>query len=322
MDNLLALIFDRLDIGIIILDNHYQITVWNGWLERFTGKSAKDVIGAKLMDVCPNLNQKTYYQIFEDAMLYRKNRFCSGAIHRFFVSPADESCSSVIRQNMLVQPIEIGDGGFILLQIFDITSQHQRVQQLKRLINELTITHQKLKASEETVRYQAYHDSLTGLPNRLLLMDRIKLAIANAQRNKNLLAVLFLDLDHFKLINDTLGHDVGDKFLQNIALRLVHCMRKNDTVARLGGDEFVILLPEVKDLTSVSTVADKIINTIVKPWSYKGRVFFVTASVGISVFPHDGEEPEVLIKNADNAMFCAKKQDKNNYRFFKHITIT
>lgn len=316
MDNLFTHILDQLELGIIVLDKDYKIMVWNGWLERLTAKNAKQVIGTRLTDVCPRLSSKIYCQIFEDAILHGKNRFCSGAMHQFFISPANESLCSVVKQNMLVQPMEIGETRFILIQIFDITGQHQRVHQLKGLLNELTITHQKLKASEETIRHQAYHDFLTDLPNRLLLMDRLHYTIEQARRNKQRVAVLFLDLDNFKSINDTLGHAVGDQLLQEIATRLVSCVRKSDTVARLGGDEFVLLLPEITTTDSVSMIALNIINTIVKPWTYKDQEFFICASVGISIFPNDGEDAEILIKKADKAMFHAKELGKNNYQFF------
>ncbi|OPY56189.1 MAG: Cyclic di-GMP phosphodiesterase Gmr [Pelotomaculum sp. PtaU1.Bin035] len=316
MNKLLSLIPDQLDVGIIVLDNDYMIKVWNGWLERLTGKNAGQVIGTRLADVCPRLNKKIYFRIFYEAVSYGKNRFCSGALHRFFISPANESRCAAIRQNMLVQPVQIGDERFILIQIFDITGQHQRVQHLKSFIDELTINHQKLKASEETIRYQAYHDSMTGLPNRLLLMDRLNIAIAHAHRNKHCLAVLFLDLDHFKYINDTLGHAAGDLLLQEAAVRLTSCVRKSDTVARLGGDEFVLLVPEITELNSVSIIAMKIINTIIEPWVYQDKEHFVTASVGVALFPYDGEEAGELIKNADSAMFRAKELGKNNYQFF------
>lgn len=316
MDNLFSLILDQLELGIIVLDKDYRIMVWNGWLERLTGKKAKQVIGTKLKDICPRLNSKLYDQIFEETILHGKNRFCSGAMHQFFISPADESRCTQIKQNMVVQPMETGDARCILIQVFDITGQHQRVQQLKDLINELSITHQKLKTSEEAIRHHAYHDFLTGLPNRLLLMDRIKLAIKHAQRNRNCLAVLFLDMDNFKLVNDTFGHAVGDQLLQEIALRLTSCVRKSDTVARLGGDEFVLLLPQIANPDSAAVIAENIIRTVVKSWVYKGQELVVCASVGISIFPNDGEEAEILIKKADKAMFHAKELGKNNYQFF------
>ncbi|MCL5290087.1 MAG: sensor domain-containing diguanylate cyclase [Firmicutes bacterium] len=316
MDNLFSLILDQLELGIIVLDKDYKITVWNGWLERLTGKTAKQVIGTKLTDVCSRLNSKLYNQIFQDAILHGKHRFCSGAMNQFFIRPADASRCPQIKQNMLVQPMEIGEARCILIQIFDITGQHQRVQQLKDLINELSITHQKLKASEEEIRHHAYHDFLTGLPNRLLLLDRVNLAIEHAQRNKNGLAVLFLDMDNFKLVNDTFGHAVGDQLLQDMALRLRNCVRKSDTVARLGGDEFVLLLPAIANPDSAAVIAANIIRTVVEPWVYKEQELFVCASVGISMFPKDGEDAEGLIKKADKAMFYAKGLGKNNYQFF------
>ena len=172
------------------------------------------------------------------------------------------------------------------------------------------------KRMEEIIRQIAYHDTLTSLPNRILFEDRFAMALANAHRNKELLSILYLDLDGFKYVNDTFGHRVGDRLLQCIAERLKGCLRENDTVARLGGDEFAVLLPGVSQVSNVAQVAGKIIDNVKQPMEIEGKEVSVTTSVGIALFPNDGDDIGKLLKHADDAMYRAKNNGKNNYRFF------
>jgi diguanylate cyclase (GGDEF)-like protein/PAS domain S-box-containing protein len=170
------------------------------------------------------------------------------------------------------------------------------------------------RRAEETVQYQADHDALTGLPNRLLLRDRLAQAQAHAHRHKQHLAVAFLDLDNFKLINDTLGHTIGDKLLQGVAERLRACVRKGDTVAREGGDEFTLLFPELAKGDDAAWMAEKVLETFVMPFLVEGHELYVTASIGVALYPDDGDDPDTLLRNADGAMYRAKDSGKNNYQ--------
>ena len=163
----------------------------------------------------------------------------------------------------------------------------------------------------------AQHDVLTDLPNRLLLTDRMNQAIALARRNNHQLAVLFLDIDGFKHINDSLGHTVGDRLIQSVASRLLTCVRKSDTVSRQGGDEFVILLPVVAHAADGGISAAKIISELRKPHPTGEHVLRITVSIGLSTYPEDGEDAETLIKNADTAMYHAKKSGRDNFQFFR-----
>ncbi len=164
--------------------------------------------------------------------------------------------------------------------------------------------------------YLAQHDFLTSLPNRVLLNDRIMQAISLAKRNDSHLAVLFLDLDNFKYINDSLGHETGDKLLQSVAQALSACVRSSDTVSRQGGDEFVILLTQDKNSEDASLTANKILTALAMSHSIAKHKLHVTTSIGISVYPADGQDAETLIKNADTAMYHAKEKGRNNYQFF------
>jgi diguanylate cyclase (GGDEF)-like protein len=168
----------------------------------------------------------------------------------------------------------------------------------------------------QRVEYLAYHDGLTGLPNRSMFSKMLTQSISEAHRYNRQLAVAFLDLDRFKLINDTLGHEAGDQLLQEVAVRLRGCVRDSDTVARLGGDEFVVLLPDLTDGKYAAKVAQKILLQIGRDFTLIGQAFRVTASVGISTFPKDGLDEQTLTKNADIAMYQAKAEGKNNFQFY------
>ncbi len=173
--------------------------------------------------------------------------------------------------------------------------------------------------AEEQIKHLAYHDALTNLPNRLLFKDRLTVALSHAQREGARLAVLFLDLDRFKVINDSLGHNIGDQLLQAVAARVHACVRDSDTVARLGGDEFTVLLPRLHRSDDAAPVAAKIIEAIRYPFHIEGREFFITTSIGISLFPEDGINAESLIKNADTAMYQAKERGRDNYQLFNAL---
>jgi len=166
---------------------------------------------------------------------------------------------------------------------------------------------------EDAIRHLAYHDVLTGLPNRILFTDRLVLAIAQAKRYQKTMAVMMLDLDRFKTINDTSGHHVGDLLLQSVGTRLARTLREGDTVARLGGDEFMILLPEIKKPASSFRVAGKIVSAFIKPFLCEENELFTSASIGIAVYPEDGEDLDTLMKHADTAMYQAKSKGRNTY---------
>ena len=171
-------------------------------------------------------------------------------------------------------------------------------------------------AHAQRVEYLAYHDGLTGLPNRSMFSKLLIQSLLEARRYKRRLAVAFLDLDRFKQINDTLGHEAGDELLREVAARLKTCVRDSDTVARLGGDEFVVLLPDLEDGRYAATVAQKILAVIARPFPLVSQEFRVTASIGISTYPQDGADEQTLTKNADIAMYQAKAIGKNNFQFY------
>jgi diguanylate cyclase (GGDEF)-like protein/PAS domain S-box-containing protein len=172
------------------------------------------------------------------------------------------------------------------------------------------------KRVEEHIEYQAYHDALTGLPNRRLFRDRLTVALAHARRLKHPLAVMFLDLDRFKVVNDTLGHSIGDEFLRAVAIRLQSALREEDSVARMGGDEFTVLLADLKTSNDAAKIAQKVLDTVAQPLQIDGTELFLTTSIGIALFPSDGDTAEALLANADHAMYRAKDAGRNSYQMF------
>ena len=163
--------------------------------------------------------------------------------------------------------------------------------------------------------HMAQHDALTNLPNRTLFQDRLHQAIVTAGRNGARIGVLFLDLDKFKQINDSLGHAFGDKVLQSVVKRLLGCVRASDTVCRLGGDEFVILLSEIKEAGHAGLKAGQILTAINAPFEIDSHKLHITASIGVATYPNDSKDPENLIKKADLAMYQAKEEGRNSYHF-------
>ncbi|MFQ5873833.1 MAG: diguanylate cyclase domain-containing protein, partial [Dehalococcoidia bacterium] len=172
------------------------------------------------------------------------------------------------------------------------------------------------KRAEETVRHLAYHDVLTDLPNRTLFKDRLTLALAQARRNKQMLAVMFLDLDRFKVVNDTAGHPEGDQLLQSVGKQLKELARESDTVARVGGDEFTLLFPGITRVEDAVAIGERILKSLQQPRVLAGHEFHITTSIGITIYPDDSEDAETLLRNADIAMYRAKEEGRNNYQLY------
>lgn len=176
---------------------------------------------------------------------------------------------------------------------------------------------EQVKVAKDQLAYLAHHDVLTDLPNRILLLDRLNSAIELAGRKGWQLALMFLDLDRFKHVNDSLGHVVGDKLLQSVAERLLVSARHSDTISRQGGDEFVVLLPFIEQRGDAALCAHKLIEALKLPHHITGHDIHVSVSIGISIYPDDGQDAETLMKNADTAMFCAKENKSNKFKFFE-----
>ncbi|HEX8784624.1 MAG TPA: diguanylate cyclase, partial [Telluria sp.] len=226
------------------------------------------------------------------------------------------------------RPFDMAEsGGRSVWLIDDVTAQREAADALRRTRDELEVRVQERTAelqaeiverrqAEARVHHMAYHDALTGLPNRALLSERLDRAMLAAQRDGRKLALLFIDLDRFKTINDSLGHLTGDHLLKQVAQRLCRVVRASDTVARLGGDEFVVLVPGVDAIGECGLVGDKIIEALADPVEFEGRSLHISPSIGICLYPDDGADVESLMRKADAAMYQAKAAGRNNYQFY------
>jgi diguanylate cyclase (GGDEF)-like protein/PAS domain S-box-containing protein len=201
------------------------------------------------------------------------------------------------------------------LSIAAVRDEHGNLSHYVAIFSDITAE----KDSEERLEYLAHYDQLTKLPNRILFNDRLKQALAQARRNRGQVAIMFLDLDGFKAVNDSLGHNAGDALLLQVAQRLTASLRATDTVARFGGDEFTIVLPSVDSEESVIRIATKIGKEIAKPFSLDADEANITTSIGISLYPDDSDEPQQLIQYADNAMYHAKRHGKNHHEFYGQL---
>lgn len=201
---------------------------------------------------------------------------------------------------------------WVELSMSPVTNDAGEATHFVTILNDVT----ERQLYQEELEHQAYHDALTGLANRNLLPDRIRQSILHAHRSNQTVAVLLLDLDHFKLVNDSLGHAVGDSLLVSVAERLTAAVREVDTVARIGGDEFVVVLADAEREEHITTATQRVMDAVVEPLVIKGKEFYVTASIGVSVYPRDGQDAETLLKNADVAMYRAKEHGRNNYQFY------
>ena len=222
----------------------------------------------------------------------------------------------------LVYPIKHKDilSGLICISRYELVSvEEYKYKKLRELSDRIAVALANSKW-EEKLYEQAHYDLLTSLPNRFLFKDRLEQAIKRAERSNTNVAVMFIDIDKFKTINDTLGHSVGDVVIENVAALLLNCVRKYDTVARFGGDEFLIVIPDIKDIDLVikesSRVASRILKHLSKPFTIKNREIFTSASIGITVYPNDGDNYETILMNADAAMYQAKASGRNNYKFY------
>lgn len=317
MDNLITQAFNKANMGMLIIDRQLTVVLWNGWLERFTGKSKEEVIGQNLLEVCPRFKRDMYQNILQNALYHGQSRFCSSALHKAFILPKDGVNESLYKQNLHVDPLYEQDRCYALIQISDMTSTNTRVYKLKNLIRELDTEFNKIKISEKISKHLSLHDTLTGLPNRLAFNDRLDWALSNAQRNDDILAVMYVDTDGFKKINDTYGHDVGDQVLLETAERLKNNTRSTDFVARLGGDEFSIILSQLTGKKDAEDVARQLEAAFASPMNIGGNDIHLSASIGISFFPEHAQEAALLLKYADLAMYRIKKNGKNGHAVFE-----
>ena len=276
--------------AIVVADSHGDVTYFNTGAERTFQLPAREALGRPLTALLPERFHEAYQSEVGDLL-------SAGApsVGRTVEVAARRSDGTEFPVELSLANWEARGQTFVTAIIRDITDRRQ---------------------AEEQIRHLAFHDALTGLPNRLLFGDRLQMAINHARRYRQRVAVLFVDIDRFKVINDSLGHTRGDRLLQEVAERLRDCLREDDTVARFGGDEFTLLLSSVTRVEDAVNVAGKILKALEAPFRQAGSDLFVTPSIGVALYPDDGHDLETLVKNADAAMYQAKEQGGNRYQLY------
>jgi len=290
---------DCIGDAVICTDALGKITFLNSVAERMTGWAHKDAVGremAETIQIVDALTRKT----IGDPMAKAASQDRTGQL------PLN---SVLIRRD--------GHEIFIEDSVAPIHDREGQVTGAVIVFRDVTAA----RVFEDKLKHSAEHDFLTGLPNRMRLNDRVGQAIALARRQKGMAAVLFLDLDGFKQINDSLGHLVGDKLLQSVALRLLNCVRGPDTVSRLGGDEFVVLIQQLQSPGNAAITAGRLLKAVEDVHLIDQHEIYVTTSIGVSVYPGCAEDAETLIRNADTAMYYAKKNGRHSYEFFRPAMI-
>jgi diguanylate cyclase (GGDEF)-like protein/PAS domain S-box-containing protein len=286
---LAAVVFETTAEAIMVLDASFRITTVNPAFAAITGYQAQEVIGRRPSFLALAQGDGDPLEAIWDS-IRRQGRWDCEQWNR--------------RKN--------GEEYAERLSITAIADDGGQISQYVVVFSDIT----QRKLDEERIRYQASYDTLTGLPNRSLFIDRLNQALNMAERTGQRVGLMFLDLDGFKLVNDTLGHDVGDELLKEAAKRLMFCVRHGDTVARLGGDEFTIIMPNLGEVRNAPAVAQRIIDTLEQPFTLRNNEAFVSASIGITAFPDDAATAKGLLRNADAAMYRAKEQGKANFQFF------
>jgi diguanylate cyclase (GGDEF)-like protein/PAS domain S-box-containing protein len=275
--------------GVVLLDGELRFSFAGPSTQHLVGYDDRELLGRSFFDFVHAHDLEKAKVVFAE-VLSSPNQEAHGEL-RFLHKDGHWVWMEGFSQNMLHEP----SVGAIVLNYRDVSQRKQTEKQLE---------------------YRAYYDSLTGLPNRLLFRDRLVNSLAAARRNHVGVAVMYLDVDHFKLVNDGLGHSFGDRLLADIAQRLHGALRASDTISRIGGDEFSVLLPEVVSAEAVAGVARKVLESLTRPFRVDGHELFVTASIGISCYPNDGEDAETLLKCADAAMYRAKELGRNQAQLF------
>ena len=284
-----AKVFEASNEAILITDANFRIISVNRAYETIMGYREQDVLGVDTLEVGAKLQTYSFYRNLVSLLKERGHW-----------------------QGELINQRKSGEEFPSWFSVTQVTNSRGEPEHYIAIFNDIT----EHKNSRAQIEFLAHHDALTGLPNRILLNDRLEMAITQVRRQGEKLGILFIDLDRFKNVNDSLGHGVGDQILQEAAKRLTANVRTGDTVSRLGGDEFVVLFPRVRTEGNLADLTIKLREQLQLPYTVDGISLHITPSIGIAVYPDDGEDPNTLIKNADAAMYLAKEKGRNNYQFY------
>lgn len=305
-------VLDGLGQGVVILDEDFRIVLANASFLGFFGKGRENFTGVELRDVLPGFGKPLYHRLFTETLNSGCCFFLSAAIHKDLLD---------CREKFNIRLSRIGkEKAYLLLEFIDVTAEFTRIQELRGNMKKLVRINRRLAEKEKSIRSLAYYDSLTGVANRTFFLEVADRTIQAAERNNDLIGLMFVDVDQFKAINDTYGHEKGDGILCHVAKVLTNSTRKTDLVARYGGDEFLVLLPKLKEERDSIVIAEKI--------NHRNRIsssccgFDVSFSIGVSFYPQNGKSLKELIRKADRAMYAAKHAKGNCCFTYNQIAVS
>jgi len=293
-------LFEKSSDGILIIDDNYYIQCNEKAVEILRCDSKEEILNKPVTSFSPEYQPDGRLSVEKAAELTTEVLLSGGSQFEWYS----------VRKN--------GEHFWSEVSVTPIVLHERKVlYTIVRDISEKKTAQKKLMEQKDILYHQAHHDALTGLPNRTLFNERLKHGIEKAERKNTKLALFFIDLDQFKQINDSLGHDIGDRVLKVVTERLKAKIGKKDTLARLGGDEFIIIIEDYKEIINVSEIAERILNVLIQPIHAEGHTLYTSCSIGISLYPKDDKNPDNLLKYADAAMYRAKEEGRNNYQFYR-----
>jgi diguanylate cyclase (GGDEF)-like protein len=296
-------ILSHINVGIFVLDEDDKVVYWNNWLQLYTKMTAQNAMGKRVKELfsMSKINLSTFERLVKTALKLKSPTFFtadgSGYIFPIEIKKTSKRQYSNMQQDVTVIPHCCKDG-YVTVFIYDQTT---------------------LMSSKEVVFLQSHYDSLTSLANRTLLFDRMDVAIYNAKRKDKIFAVFYLDIDKFKQVNDSYGHDIGDELLKQVSSTILSKVRKTDTVARLGGDEIVVVIDDLESKDVALKIATTLIKNINQQIEVENLSFTPSISMGVSFYPQDGSNAEELLKYADIALYKAKQDGRNNFKEYAKI---
>ena len=316
----LLAVLDACESGVVVIDERRCIVLWNAWMASHARIAPETACGCSLQEVFPEAANGRIAGALSQALDEGMSALLSPRMNAAplpLYAETDDEDDAPLQQLIAVKPLTLAGGRRLcVMHVFDVTASVVRERALREQAMSLQALTAELRSSEQRIRRLAHYDSLTELPNRALFQDRLQQAVAHGRREQVMFALLFIDLDRFKSVNDSFGHAAGDALLREVARRIVACVRDSDTVARLGGDEFAIIQGELHDAEGAVVLAEKLIETLAAPVFVGDQAVYPGASIGISIYPHDETDPAGLLKNADLAMYQAKQQFGSAFCFF------
>lgn len=300
MDDLINELLDNMNEGITILNENLEIVIWNNYIERITEIERSQVIGKNIYEIIPNLNRSYFHNAIQDVLASGSVMFFSAAMHRNILDCKD---SLNIKMSRLTQD----NSKLLLLEFINVSNKIAQISQLKQYVNELYRVNKELIEKENVIKKLAYYDSLTGVANRNRFYKTANRFLKMAKEQKSSMALLFIDVDDFKFVNDTFGHIIGDRILVRVANILQNAVGTKGIVARYGGDEFLILLQNINGEADYMDVIDRINYAENNVVSFANMTKTITLSIGVSIYPDDGNTVDQLMTKADQAMYINKK---------------